>query len=52
MRLHARNVAQAAGCPPELIEALVEELISRGNIKIDEAERILSGDWSTTGGSQ
>lgn len=51
MRLHARNVAQAAGCPPELIEALVEELIARGNIKIDEAERILSGDWSTSGGS-
>ena len=52
MRLHARNVAQAAGCPPELIEALVEELIARGNIKIDEAERILSGDWSTSGGSK
>lgn len=41
MRLHARNVALAAGCPPEKIEGLVDALIACGNVKIDEAERLL-----------
>jgi len=45
MTLHARQVAAAAGAPPELILALAEQLVKEGNIRMDRAITILN-EWS------
>jgi len=41
MRLHARNVAIAAGATDELIDAVSEELIKDRRIRVDRAREIL-----------
>lgn len=45
MALHARQVAAAAGAPPEKVAALAEQLVNEGNIRIDRAIAILN-EWS------
>jgi hydroxymethylglutaryl-CoA reductase len=47
MRLHARQVALAAGAKPEQVEALAEALIVAGRITVSEATRILE-QWNGT----
>lgn len=41
MTLHARSVASAAGCPPELFDTVVDRLIASGEIKIWKAEELI-----------
>ncbi len=42
MALHARQVAAAAGAPPELVERIAEQLIKENHIHIDRAVEILN----------
>jgi len=42
MKLHARQVAMAAGATGELVDRLAERLISEGAIRVDRAEAILA----------
>lgn len=41
MRLHARNLAAAAGAKPDQIDSIVERMISEGNISINRAKELL-----------
>ena len=41
MRLHARNIAAAAGATHEQIDALVQKMTTEGNISINRAREIL-----------
>ena len=41
MRLHARNIAAAAGATNEQIDALVKKMTSEGNISINRARELL-----------
>jgi hydroxymethylglutaryl-CoA reductase len=41
MRLHARNIAAAAGARSEQIDSLVEKMTKEGNISINRAKEIL-----------
>lgn len=45
MALHARQVAVAAGAPPEKVAALAEQLVKEENIRVDRAIAILN-EWS------
>ena len=45
MALHARQVAVAAGAPPEKVPALAEQLVNEGNIRIERAIEIMN-EWS------
>lgn len=45
MALHARQVAVAAGAPPEKVPALAEQLVKEGNIRIERAIEIMN-EWS------
>ena len=45
MALHARQVAVAAGAPPEKVAALAEQLVKEGNIRVERAIAILN-EWS------
>ncbi|MGV8026017.1 MAG: hydroxymethylglutaryl-CoA reductase, degradative [Anaerolineaceae bacterium] len=45
MALHARQVAVAAGAPPEKVAALAEQLVKEGNIRMERAIAILN-EWS------
>ena len=45
MTLHARQVAVAAGAPPERVAALAEQLVKEGNIRMDRAIAIMN-EWS------
>jgi hydroxymethylglutaryl-CoA reductase len=45
MALHARQVAVAAGVPPEKVAALAEQLVKEGNIRMERAIAILN-EWS------
>ena len=47
MRLHARQVALAAGANTEQVEPLVQALIAAGRITLSEATRILE-QWNGT----
>lgn len=42
MAMHARGVAQAAGTPPDLFEALVTRLVASGDIKLGRARVLLA----------
>jgi hydroxymethylglutaryl-CoA reductase len=42
MKLHARQVAMAAGASGALIEAVTARLIAEGTIRVDRAEAILA----------
>jgi hydroxymethylglutaryl-CoA reductase len=41
MALHARQVATAAGSPPEMVSAIAEQMVSEGRVHIDRALEIL-----------
>lgn len=41
MKLHARNLAIAAGATGELIDLVVERMIKEGEIRLDKAKKIL-----------
>ena len=41
MRLHARNLAAAAGAEPAQIDSIVEKMIKEGNISINRAKELL-----------
>jgi hydroxymethylglutaryl-CoA reductase len=41
MTLHARSVATAAGATPEIFDAVVEQLVESGEIKIWKAEEVI-----------
>ena len=41
MRLHARQVAVAAGAPPERVDAIAQQLIEMGEIRVERARLIL-----------
>ncbi len=45
MRLHARQVALAAGANAQQVEALADQLVREKNVKMDRARQILDG-WS------
>jgi len=42
MKLHARQVAMAAGAPAELIDVVAARLIADGTVRVDRAEAILA----------
>lgn len=44
MALHARQVATAAGAPPEMVEAIAEQMVNEGRVHIDRAMEILK-NW-------
>ena len=41
MRLHARNLAAAAGAAPEQIDGIVQKMIEEKKISLDGAKEIL-----------
>jgi hydroxymethylglutaryl-CoA reductase len=41
MRLHARNLAAAAGAPNEQIDRIVEKMIKENNISLDKAKQLV-----------
>ncbi|MHB1294755.1 MAG: hydroxymethylglutaryl-CoA reductase, degradative [Anaerolineae bacterium] len=41
MQLHARQVATAAGAPPELVEAVAQRMAAEGAVRLDRATVIL-----------
>ncbi|MEI2607374.1 MAG: hydroxymethylglutaryl-CoA reductase, degradative [Candidatus Promineifilaceae bacterium] len=43
MRMHARQVAMAAGAPDDWVEAITEQLINEDNIRVERAKEILDG---------
>ena len=45
MTLHARQVAAAAGAPPDRVASLAEQLVKEGNIRVERAIAILN-EWS------
>jgi hydroxymethylglutaryl-CoA reductase len=44
MALHARQVATAAGAPPELVSVIAEQMVNEGRVHIDRAMEILK-NW-------
>ena len=42
MALHARQVAAAAGAPPELVGPIAEQMVNEGRIHVDRAVEILN----------
>ena len=42
MRLHARNLAAAAGAKPDQIDKIVQKMIEENKISLDKAKKILS----------
>ncbi len=46
MSLHARQVAIAAGAPPEFVNQIAKIMVSEKNIRIDRAQEILR-QWSS-----
>lgn len=47
MRLHARNLAAAAGATPEQIDLIVEQMTKEGNISINRAKELLAAGGSS-----
>jgi hydroxymethylglutaryl-CoA reductase len=41
MRLHARNLAAAAGAEPEQIDGIVKKMIEEKTISLDKAKELL-----------
>jgi len=41
MRLHARNIAVTAGASGEQVDAIAEQMIAEGNIKVERARELL-----------
>ena len=42
MRLHARNIASAAGATPEQIDAIATQMAQEGNVSINRAKELLN----------
>lgn len=43
MRMHARQVAMAAGAPDELVQTIADQLITENNIRVNRAQELLEG---------
>ena len=43
MRLHARQVALAAGAAESQVQAIADRLVAEGNIRVDRARELLIG---------
>ena len=41
MRLHARNLAAAAGATPDQIDQIVEKMVQANSISLDKAKELL-----------
>ncbi|MDK2868393.1 MAG: hydroxymethylglutaryl-CoA reductase [Clostridiales bacterium] len=41
MSLHSRNIAVMAGAPPELVDAVVKQMIAEGKVRMDRAKEII-----------
>ncbi|MBI4616571.1 MAG: hydroxymethylglutaryl-CoA reductase, degradative [Planctomycetes bacterium] len=41
MKLHARNVAIAAGAPPELVDEVAARMVAEGKVRADRAQTII-----------
>lgn len=41
MRLHAKNIAASAGCPPEMADEVCERMIAEKKIRMDRAQEII-----------
>ena len=50
MRLHARNVAAAAGVPPDMIERIAGEMAEEGNISAERARALAGAGDAALGG--
>lgn len=42
MSLHARQIALAAGAPPELVNHIAQQLVTDGNIRVDHAKNLIA----------
>ncbi|MEM1873739.1 MAG: hypothetical protein QXF57_04030, partial [Acidilobaceae archaeon] len=42
MKLHARQLALAAGASPEEVDAVVEEMVKSGTISLEKAKEVLA----------
>ena len=42
MRLHARNLASAAGAEPDQIDEIVKQMVEENNISLNRAKELLS----------
>ena len=42
MKLHARNLASAAGAKPEQIDEIVKKMIEENNISLNKAKQLLN----------
>jgi len=42
MKLHARNIAAAAGAKPEQIDKIVKKMVGESNISLNRAKELLS----------
>lgn len=47
MRLHARQVALAAGAPPEQVQPIADQLVLEGNIRVERAQALLAARSSS-----
>lgn len=41
MKLHAKNIAASAGCPPELLDEVCEKMVSEKKIRMDRAQELV-----------
>jgi len=41
MKLHAKNIAASAGCPPELLDEVCEKMVSEKRIRMDRAQELV-----------
>jgi hydroxymethylglutaryl-CoA reductase len=48
MRLHARNIATAAGVPGDLVDLIVEKMVAEHKIRMDRAKELLN-EYKKTG---
>jgi hydroxymethylglutaryl-CoA reductase len=48
MRLHARNIATAAGVPGDLVDLIVEKMVTEHKIRMDRAKELLN-EYKKTG---
>ncbi len=47
MRLHARQVAIAAGAPPALVDRIAGQLVQEGQIRLERARELLAAHGET-----
>jgi hydroxymethylglutaryl-CoA reductase len=44
MRLHARQIALAAGAAETQVQAIADQLVSEGNVRVERARELLTGN--------